>query len=296
MIEMHPKLAMLAKAGDPDSIEGAVMEPKLDGHRVLAFIDSDGVRLYARTGVDKTAKLPTIAAALRTLPVGTILDGEVIAWNRTGGDWSSVQSVLGADDGRSDEALVYVVFDALALAGEDVMLNPLHVRRAYLEMLFPEARGPLELIKQDPYDAVVMGDLIADGWEGVIVKSIHGTYQPGRRGWIKVKATHTEDVVVMGATEGKGRFAGQIGALIFGQYVMEDDHVCTLVEKGQCSGMDDAERIDFTARRDGKPGMTPLVGMVIEVSHMGKMPSGGWRHPQFKRIRTDKLATDCVAS
>jgi len=31
-----------------------------------------------------------------------------------------------------------------------------------------------------------------------------------------------------------------------------------------------------------------LNGMVIEIAHMGIMPTGGIRHPQYKRTRTDK--------
>lgn len=295
MIAMHPKLAMLArplKAGE-DIPADCVMEPKLDGHRVLAFIGADGVRLYAQTGVDKTVKLPRIAAALRTLPVGTILDGEVVAPNGTGGDWSGVQRVLGSDDGRSADHLAYVVFDALAVCGEDVMLNPLHVRRAYLEAMHLDVSDCIRLIDQFPYDPGTIGMMVDEGWEGVIVKSIHGTYQPGKRGWIKVKATHTEDVVVMGATEGKGKYAGQIGALIFGQYVYggkDSNENGVLTEMGQCSGMDDETRLMFT----GMNLFDTLTGTVIEVSHMGRMPSGGWRHPQYKRIRTDKLPEECV--
>jgi len=39
MIEMHPKLAMLAKVGDPSEVTDPVMEPKLDGWRMLAFVE-----------------------------------------------------------------------------------------------------------------------------------------------------------------------------------------------------------------------------------------------------------------
>ncbi len=39
-----------------------------------------------------------------------------------------------------------------------------------------------------------------------------------------------------------------------------------------------------------------LAGTVIEVRHMGKHPTGGWKSPQFKRVRTDKLAAECVAA
>lgn len=292
-IVIDGKLAALAKSGDPALVPNAVMEPKLDGHRMLAKVDSAGVRMYARSGVDKSGKLPAIERWLaESILYGTILDGEIIAPNATGGDWAGVQTILGADSKQST-ALVYVVFDVLQLMGEDVRLHPLHVRRSFLERMFGgsggETEGPVTLVAQYPYDSEKVQRLIAGGWEGAIVKDKTGTYRSGRHtgGWIKVKGMETADVVVMGATEGRGKFTGQIGALVFGEYVNGE-----LVERGQCSGMTDAERAYFTEARD--VGMT-LEGMVIEVRHFGVHPTGGWKSAQFKRIRTDKLPEECAA-
>jgi ATP-dependent DNA ligase len=35
------------------------------------------------------------------------------------------------------------------------------------------------------------------------------------------------------------------------------------------------------------------LGSVIEIKHMGQMPSGAYRHPQFKRKRDDKDPNEC---
>ncbi len=294
---MHPKLPQLAEAGDPDTIPGARAEVKYDGHRMLAFVDADKVRMFARSAVDKTGKLPEVERVLsEKFPDGTILDGEVVMLDSKGGDWSKVQNVLGAGN-RTSTHLTYVVFDLLQLQGEDVRLASLATRRLLLETLFDaimEDDSAVQLAPQEAYTPEFVADLIARGFEGAIVKDPAAPYASGKRGhgWLKIKATETVDVVVMGATEGKGRFAGQIGALVFGTYeqVWDKDHV-VLVERGQCSGMDDSQRLAFTHARD----VGTLVGTVIEVQHMGIMPSGGWRHPQFKRVRTDKLPRECVA-
>jgi hypothetical protein len=36
-----------------------------------------------------------------------------------------------------------------------------------------------------------------------------------------------------------------------------------------------------------------FIGTAISVAHMGVMESGKFRHPQFKRLRDDKPATEC---
>jgi bifunctional non-homologous end joining protein LigD len=194
MIEMHPKLAMLAKVGDPSEVTDPVMEPKLDGWRMLAFVEKRGVRMFARSGVNNTLRLPAIVAALSELPVGTVLDGEVIAPNGLGGDWGAVTSALKSKlNGLFNGAgLEYVVFDILSCMGEDVRLCPLHVRRSYLETIFESealADTPVELISQFyPYDSEILDLWFRRGYEGAIVKGKHGVYESGVRRWIKVKA------------------------------------------------------------------------------------------------------------
>ena len=64
---MPAKLApMLAEIGDKafNRAEGWMWEPKLDGYRVLAFIDGDGVKLRSRRGLDSRADVPALAAEL----------------------------------------------------------------------------------------------------------------------------------------------------------------------------------------------------------------------------------------
>lgn len=292
MIEVTSKTPQLAKAGDPETIPERyrVMEVKYDGHRILAQVDSSrNVHLYARTGVEKSGHTPNITEALAGLPPSTLLDGEIVQLNDGGDDWSSVQSVLGSSSVVTRE-LTYVVFDVLEFDGHDVRGLTLADRRVVLERIFAGLidGGDVILAQWLPYEPEAVEAIIAKGWEGVIVKDTRARYASGKRGhgWLKIKATATEDVVIMGATDGKGQFQGQVGALVFGQHFAG-----RLTECGQCSGMDFAERALFTRMRDAGT----LAGTVIEVQHMGKMPSGGWRHPQFRRVRTDKQAHECMA-
>ena len=71
---------MFAKLVDslPESA-GWSYEIKLDGYRALALCSDDGVQLFSRNNNTLNGRFPTLAKALRTIEVGTILDGEVVA-------------------------------------------------------------------------------------------------------------------------------------------------------------------------------------------------------------------------
>lgn len=128
--------------------------------------------------------------------------------------------------------------------------------------------------------------LLAQGYEGSIVKWLDAPYRSGVRGqgFFKLKGTARIDAIVVGYEEGKGGFAGLVGALRFGQY----DTNGVLVDRGSCSGMSMELRETISADRDA------YLGAVIEIQHMGLQeptkanPHGSFRHPQFKRLRLDK--------
>jgi ATP-dependent DNA ligase len=145
---------------------------------------------------------------------------------------------------------------------------------------------------------------IKRGYEGAIVKDVTKPYGSGKRGhgWFKLKETHTVEVVVVGSIPGKGKFTGQIGALVFAQNAPRGElsafkakdvlypysNRYPYIVRGSCSGMTDAQREEFTNDAN-------LVGTVIEIAHMGAdltAESYKFRHPQFKRVRDDKRPRD----
>jgi DNA ligase 1 len=64
----------------------------------------------------------------------------------------------------------------------------------------------------------VLGDALAAGHEGVVVKALDAAYAAGRRGrsWQKVKPVHTLDLVVLGAEWGYGRRSGKLSNIHLG--------------------------------------------------------------------------------
>jgi ATP-dependent DNA ligase len=272
----------------------SVMEPKFDGWRLIVHRAADGVRIFSRTGKRYDGRLPEIEAEVaERFPAGTWLDAEAVAIRVEGAkvynDWGVAQSVLSS--GRSGAAqrskVTLMVFDLLAHGGIDARSLTFERRRYLLDKIFAEGGwSRVALTAQLEATEANHDLLVAQGFEGSMVKRLDATYASGARGWQqrKLKATATIDAVVMGFQAGRNGFSGMVGAVIFGQH----DADGRLVERGRCSGMTMAVREDMTADPDA------WLGSVIEIAHMGvnvgESESGRFRHPQYKRRRADKRA------
>lgn len=296
------KLAMNAEvARDVASVVGKrdedfVLELKLDGIRILAHVTEDGVETYTRPGNRQTGKLPKIEAELAAnLPVGTWVDGEVVSLRiREDGSvehhWGGASSVIGSNvdkAARMSDGLTYSVFDVLAVGGTDARSLPFANRRSLLETAFDKDGWESVILtpQMAPTDDALAA-MIDAGFEGAILKRLSAPYASGRRGfgWSKLKATDTVDAVIVGYQPGRGKYEGQLGALLLGQY----DESGALVEIAKASGMTDAVRLAMSQNPDR------YIGAVVEFAFMGRMDGGSYRHPQFKRLREDKDASECV--
>lgn len=107
-------------------------EPKHDGFRLLVRIGS-GVTLFAKNGLDWTAKMPQLKADLSRLPVReTCIDGEVVALDDEGiSHLHLVQQAFSEDTSR----LIYYAFDLLFFDHVDLRSRPVEDRRALLKTL-----------------------------------------------------------------------------------------------------------------------------------------------------------------
>ena len=285
-----------------------VFETKWDGGRYTAV---EG-RLFSRHEVEingrpmgypveKTNQLPHVASFFEEFP-GTWFDMEVL---RPGGRSDDVTSVLGCVPEKAiarQKELGYLhiqVFDVIAMDYKSTIEYEWQDRRAILEKFFAENATLINAINKQfggvinlsevhvGTDAKIaaMKKVLATGLEGVMAKNIHSDYHPGKRPvkhWYKAKKHITDDVVIMGFTDGEGKFAGMIGSVVFGQYKGDKLVMC-----GACSGMDDAQRQLITANKDY------YKGKVIEIEAMERTKAGLFRHPQWKQLRLDKNASMC---
>lgn len=118
-----------------------------------------------------------------------------------------------------------------------------------------------------------------NGGEGVILKQTDAPYYPEKRNstLLKIKEDVDADLLVVGLEQGKGKYAGVLGALICKD---KAGHV------HKVSGMTDEERYQWWTNPDY------IIGKVVEIKAMKKLKEGGYREPRFKAIRFDKTGDD----
>jgi len=225
---LQPMLAQTATSVEVamERVGEAAVEWKLDGVRVQLHKDGNAVRMFTRTLDDVTARVPEVVEIVLALPVrSAVLDGELIALQPDGRPHpfqvtaGRLGSKLDVERQRLAVPLTLYLFDALHVDGEDLIDRGGLERHAALAAVSPEALRVPRTITGDPLVAErFLGDALARGHEGVMVKSLAATYEAGRRGagWLKVKPVHTLDLVVLAAEWGHGRRKGWLSNLHLG--------------------------------------------------------------------------------
>jgi len=257
------------------------LEPKLDGWRGIIGRHLTGVSLYGgRNGSNYTGTLPYIEAEVcNFFPPDTWLDGELIAAD----GWGNVQSVMRSSGAHfptdRSPGLRFVIFDMLRCNGQEIVGWTYEQRRELLEVAqldqseFLRRSFVLEATEQNHLTILELGG------EGTVAKRKNSTYLPGRRSrnWIKVKppAHDTVDCTIVAFKPGEpgSEFAGMVGAI---EFELPNG------KRSRCSGFDMKLRRELTANGDR------YIGMIVEVAHWGETAEGKLRHPQFRRLRTDR--------
>lgn len=221
---VQPMLAKTARtAGEAVAHLGlAFVEWKLDGARIQVHRGGDDVAIYTRNLRDVTAGLPEVVALVRTFPGKSfIVDGESLLMGPAGVPeaFQDSMSRFGTTSGELGSRLSAFFFDCLHLEGADLIDRPLRDRRLALESLVPESSIVDSILTGDEGEADRFFEAsVAAGLEGVVVKDPEEAYEAGRRGsgWLKVKPTHTLDLVVLAAEWGSGRRQGWLSNLHLG--------------------------------------------------------------------------------
>jgi bifunctional non-homologous end joining protein LigD len=283
-------------------------EPKLDGYRVLAFVEDGKVRLRSRGGQEYADQFPGIARALAVQPVdAAVFDGELVALGRDGR-----MSFQRLQNRTSDPqtSVYYYIFDLLYLDGFSVLTVQLTDRKQLLHAVLAPIGGLQEVVGFDDGQSLFRAAQ-ANGLEGIVAKKRDSLYEPGRRvrTWLKIKTSQSDEFVIAGYTTGTGRRADALGSLILGTY----DAAGRLRYAGHVgTGFDEAslkhvlERLrplrratspfDKPVPRGGRSSRTGGAAqwvepqVVAEVKFSERTSDGRLRHPVFLRLRDDKPA------
>jgi ATP-dependent DNA ligase len=110
-------------------VGGCVFEPKFDGFRAIVFHQPGGVYIQSRAGRPLHGYFPDIADIVAAaLPVGVVLDGELIIWAGGRTSFTLLQRRLNAGAAvrriAAEHPAHLVVFDLLQRADGTPLLNP----------------------------------------------------------------------------------------------------------------------------------------------------------------------------
>jgi len=311
---LGPMLAQSA-AGTSEALATlgtAIFDYKLDGARIQAHKSGDEVRLYTRSLKDITARAPELVQVVRELPVrSAILDGEVVSL-RADGRPQPFQITMRRfgkklDDAglRSELPLTSFFFDVLHAAGEDFTDRPAHERRAALAALVPASSRVPSIVTSDPDEAATfLATALAAGHEGVLAKAPEAPYEAGRRGagWLKIKPTHTLDLVVLAVEWGNGRRHGLLSNIHLGAREPATGGFVMLGKtfKGMTDELLAWQTERFLELATGREGRVLHVRpeLVVEVAFDGVQRSSQYpggvalRFARVRRYRTDKRAEE----
>jgi len=301
---IEPMLARLSTL--PAHESDWAFEVKWDGVRAIARSQPGRIRFLSRNGNDVTAAYPELRALSRTIGSHeAILDGEIVAFDSAGRP--SFEALQPRMHQRGEAAVrrlaratpvTYVLFDLLWLDGHSLIDLPYTERRARLDALKLDGehwRTPAFHVGDG---AALLAATREQGLEGVVAKRLDSRYAPGRRdgGWLKIKHSDRQEVVIGGWTDGKGARSAQLGALQVG---VHDEHGALRYAGRVGTGFDqhELERLGGLLRALER-GDSPFVGrqpprgahfaeprLVCEVEFTEWTKDGLLRHPSYKGLR-----------
>ncbi len=315
---LSPVAPMLASpAGDAEDALGrlgrAAFEYKLDGARLQVHRAGDEVRVFTRQLQDVTERVPEVTEWALALPVRElVLEGEALALRADGRPrpFQETMRRLGRSKdvaaARRELPLASFFFDLLHLEGDGPLVAaPYEERTERLRRIVAPDRLLPRLVTADADEAERFFDQAIDaGHEGLMAKALAAPYEAGQRGfhWLKLKAAHTLDLVILAAEWGSGRRKGWLSNLHLGARDAESGQMVMLGKtfKGLTDEMLtwqtekllslETTRDDWTVRV--KPELVAEIAFG-DVQESPRYPAGlALRFARAKRHRPDKPAAE----
>jgi bifunctional non-homologous end joining protein LigD len=309
------KMRPMAAVSATEAFDGEdwIFEPKMDGIRVLVFVEKGKAQLFSRNGNELTKQYPSIVASLAKQPaIDAVVDGEIVAFDEMGRpSFHVLQQRMHLNNDKdiavaeSQVPAVFFAFDLLHKNGLSYTAAPLVERKRLVKQsLLPDHRVHVldyfEAHGKAAYDASVKS-----GFEGIVAKRRMSKYEPGNRSknWIKVKLNNSDEFVVGGYTTGMGGRSSTFGALLLG--IPQNGKLRFVGGVG--SGFNDQQLSELLPRLKGiETSENPFIEvpplkakpkwvrkeLVAEVTYHEYTPEGHLRAPVFKGIRVDKNPAD----
>ena len=295
------------------SVADWAAELKWDGIRGQLVLRGGQHFLWSRGEELMTDRFPEFAALADFIPPGTVLDGEVLAWDHAAEQpqsFNALQKRIGRKTVPkkllAEAPAVLRAYDLLEDAGTDIRQLPFSERRQRLDRLAADipASAPFRisaLLEFPDWDglAAQRDAARAHQAEGLMLKRLDSPYRDGRRkgDWWKWKVDPlTIDAVMIYAQAGHGRRANMFTDFTF---AVRDGEALVPFTKAY-SGLTDAEFREITAwvRKNTLERFGPVRSVkpqhVFEIAFEGiqaspRHKSGvALRFPRMLRWRKDK--------
>ena len=287
---------------------GWAYEPKWDGFRALVFRAGDELLLQSRDLRPLNRYFPELEGPLRAaLPDRAVIDGEIVIAGSRGLDFDALLLRIHPAASRvrllaAETPARYVAWDLLALDDVDLRDRPFADRRRLLAAGLRVGVPGVHLTPTTE-DRTLAADWFTRfegaGLDGVIAKRLDGVYEPGKRGWAKVKHARTADVAVAGFRWHKDETGSGVGSLILGLH----DEAGTLHHVGVASGFTAARRRELVEELaplrvgalDDHPWRDWATAQLAEEAYGRRMPGAQSRWNRGKELTWEPLRVERVA-
>ena len=277
-------------------VGNVIVEPKLDGVRVIVIcdVDKDEVKLFSRNGKE-LSNFPTINKTfddmLDQMSESMVFDGEVMS-----DDFQTLMREIHRKGGAKTKDAKLNLFDCLPLSefkngGSNSVNDAILKRKEMLESFKFHLKSNIHLVE---YVKMNLSDedgqkqfadynkmCIDRGFEGIMVKPVNGVYECKRSTlWLKVKPFIEVSLKVIDTEEGTGRNVGKLGALI-----VEGKDDGKFIKTNVGSGLTDSDRETYWKAKE------KLIGQVVEVradaitQNQNAKDEWSLRFPRFLRFR-----------
>ena len=226
------------------------VEWKWDGIRAQLIRRNGETFIWSRGEELVTHRFPEVADAAAVLPDGSVLDGEILAWQDNVLPFSALQRRLGRKNVSkkmlAEVPVRFLAYDCMEFEAQDIRQQALHVRRRHLERLInhsqQDALGLSPLFEGQDWKSLARArvDARANRVEGLMLKHRDSIYGTGRQkgDWWKWKVDPlTIDAVMIYAQAGHGRRATLFTDYTFA--VWQEDKLLPIAKA--YSGLDDKE-------------------------------------------------------
>lgn len=308
---IKPMLAEMSNLKEifDENKEPLAFEFKFDGARIQAHKDNGEVAIFTRRLVDATTSLPDIVKVIQenVHARNALVEGEVVAVGRNGKPlpfqdlMRRFRRKINIEGTAKSIPLRLNLFDILYLDGKPLFDIPYQERWRILSRICNSELLARRLVTDRISEAErFLSEAIQAGHEGLMAKSLDGTYQPGIRGkrWLKVKSADTLDLVIVAADWGSGRRRGWLSNY---HLAVRDEENGTFLDVGKTfKGLTDVEFQNMTDilqdLRLHETDFTVVVSpeVVVEVAYNEVQKSShcssgfALRFARITRIRDDK--------